>query len=274
MLRTTLGSQHAVRLPRTARRGVASLALALLGAACGGDRKSELRPAELECEVKVGVPASSIARALQALELKEAQGEARTVWFYDTPVLELFDKGIILRSRHGVGEPDDTTVKLRPMDASKADPSWSSVKGFKCEQDRTARQLVTSCSLTRAAKRGAIDAAAKGPPAIAELFDDQQQSFMREYAPLPIDWASLRALGPIDARVWKVRSRPLDRKLGVERWRLPDGTELLEISTRVSASEAEKLQVDLAQYLATLGLEADPDSATKTRFALEKLVSR
>lgn len=230
--------------------------------------------AELGCEVKVSLPASSIGKAQKTLGLKDAKGEARTIWFYDTAALELFDKGIILRSRHSAGGPDDTTVKLRPMDARTADPSWSSVQGFKCEQDRTAQHTVTSCSLTRDAQRGAIDLAAKGPPAIAELFDGDQKRFLGEYAPLTIDWASLRALGPIDSRAWKFDAGPLDRKLSAERWLLPDGTQLFEVSTRVPASEADAMQGELERYLATLDLAADAAGATKTRTALEQLARR
>src|SRR5687767_13983616 len=44
--------------------------------------------------------------------------EARNVTFYDTGDLELYAKGVILRSRTAINADDDTTAKLRPLKES------------------------------------------------------------------------------------------------------------------------------------------------------------
>jgi hypothetical protein len=68
---------------------------------------------------------------------------------------------------------------------------------------------------------------------------------------------------------WKTRHKGFPYDLSSEEWRLPDGTDLLEVSIKVKPEEAEKGQAALASHLTTLGLDPAGAQETKTRTALE-----
>src|SRR5262249_11923266 len=84
-------------------------------------------------EIKVTIRPDQELRALRALELNEDTAEVRVLYFYDTPHLELFNAGVILRARLVKGDQDDSTVKFRPVEAGKISTEWKSLDGFKLE---------------------------------------------------------------------------------------------------------------------------------------------
>ena len=55
----------------------------------------------------------------RALELNEDTADVRLIYFYDTPDLDLFNAGVVLRARLVKDDADDSTVKFRPVEASK-----------------------------------------------------------------------------------------------------------------------------------------------------------
>ena len=54
-----------------------------------------------------------------------------------------------------------------------------------------------------------------------------------------------------------------------ERWKLPDGSDLVELSIKVEPGEATAAEDDFIDYLESLGLEVGGDQQTKTRGALD-----
>ena len=176
---------------------------------------------------------------------------------------------MILRARRIDGDDDDSTVKVRPLDSGVVDPWLFELDGFKCEEDRVGDRAIQSCSLTVPQDRGEIGDVADGDRAIDQLFSEDQELFADAYGSEVVDWAELEILGPVDALVWRVRSGSLDRSLTFELWTLPDGAELLEVSTRVSSDEADDVQDDLTEYLHARGFDPDAEGDTKTRAALD-----
>jgi hypothetical protein len=181
---------------------------------------------------------------------------------------------VILRARKVVDQPDDSTVKLRPMDESKVTQAFRNLLGFKCEEDRNAGRSVTSCSLSADQGGDKIDAVAKGTRAIQTLFDKEQERFLHDHAPIAVDWTALKALGPIAAQVWDFHVNALEKKLTAELWELPDHTKFLEVSIRVPEHEADGAEQKLLEYLGSRNLQTAGDQATKTRLALQFFAGR
>jgi len=224
-------------------------------------------------EIKITFQPDEIDAATARFKLKDGSATRREVYFFDTPELTWSDGGLILRARKTFDGPDDSTVKLRPMTAAEIDPGWLDLEGFKCEEDRGGDGAVTSCSLTVAQDQGEVDAVALGERAVEKLFSTEQE----DYAAVEFgfsDWATLAPLGPIAARVWKVRVRSLAPRLTFERWTLPDDTRLLEVSARVPAEDANATQDDLRAYLEERGFDASSQGETKTRAALDYFAGR
>ena len=71
-----------------------------------------------------------------------------------------------------------------------------------------------------------------GPQPLRKLFSKEQRAFFTEHAPEGIELDDLSLLGPIF--VLKLKGTPAGyaRKLVVELWLYPDGTRILELSTK------------------------------------------
>lgn len=260
---------------RSARVGVVLAALGVLGAAScegaveTGQSAEDVKSAKPRVELKVTLRADQIEDARAALHLDDGDAEDREVTFYDTLDLDLTEAGIVLRARKIDGDDDDSTVKLRPMASSEVDADWLEVEGFKCEIDRAGDTSMESCSLQATQDRGEIDDVAAGERGIDKLFSEEQEDFLAEHASTPVDWSALEVLGPVEAQVWEIEVDGFGETLDVELWALPDGTEILEVSTKVKAGDADDAAQELAQLLEDLGLDASTTQETKTRATLE-----
>lgn len=220
-----------------------------------------------QVEIKVTLPAAQVKKALAAFDLSEKKATTRSVTFYDDADLDLFEAGLVLRSRKVKNGPDDSTAKVRPLEAGDVDESWFDVEGWKCEEDRVGSKRVASCSLTARQDEGEIDDVADGDRDLWKLFSENQELFAMSYG-VEFEWEDLYALGPTDTRVWKIEIKSFAHELTFERWFLPDG-ELLEVSCKVSPAEAAKAQVELTALLQKKGLVTAETQETKTRRALE-----
>lgn len=223
-------------------------------------------------ELKVTIAKEAIDAALGILALEKKKAERRWITFYDTPDLALYARGLLLRSREVAGDDDDTTVKVRPLEASKVASAWFSVKKFKCEIDRTSSKSVSSCSLTKDVEAGEIDEVACGQRTVKKLFDDDQELFASSYGGAEPEWSALRVLGPTDAWVWELVS-PSGLELTVELWE-QGSLRILEASTKEVASKADAVEKQLLADLDLLGLKPSPAGETKTKSVLTYLAAQ
>jgi len=223
-------------------------------------------------EIKVTLRPDEELRGIRALELNEDSAEIRVIYFYDTPDLILFKAGVLLRARLVKGENDDSTVKIRPVDPAKVLPQdWTELPGFKLEADGTGDRIVCSASLTTVQKRDEIADVAKGSRPIHKLYSLDQERFLSQFYPHPVDFGKLRVLGPIRVLRWKTKHKRFEHELTSEEWRLPDGEDLLEVSIKVEPDEATTAQQVFETHLRDLGLDPAGAQETKTRRALEHL---
>ena len=270
------------------RIGLVALVLALAGCAPAGtggdglgsggggggkaDRGGDEGPPASRIELKVTIAEADIDRALEALELDFDEAERRYVTFYDTNELALFEAGIVLRSRKIIDDDDDSTVKIRPLDAEAAwdlVPELFAEEGGKCEIDRTPTREVSSCSLTVLQDRGEIDEVADGEREVSKLFSSEQEAMLDLFAPAGFELDEALVLGPIDTVRWKIEPADLPHELTVELWLMPDGSELLEVSLKTGEDDADDALEALLAFLEALDVALDESQSTKTRRALE-----
>ena len=67
-------------------------------------------------ELKLTVPDADRRSTVLALGMDPLDAFLRQVFFFDTPDLALDRAGIVTRARRSQGKPDDSVVKLRPVD--------------------------------------------------------------------------------------------------------------------------------------------------------------
>jgi hypothetical protein len=224
--------------------------------------------------VKVTVRADQIDLATRLLQLSKPEAEPRAITFYDTPALELYSDGLILRSRKLQDGSGDSTVKLRGLDAGRIDAGWLQQRGCRCEEDWVGDAAVPACSYSAKQRKGEIDEVAAGRRGVHKLYSAGQERFAAAYAPRALDFTRLRAFGPVQAFVWKRDVAELGDRLTIERWELPDGTALLELSVRVPRTDAAAARGRLLGFLQARGLDTSSQQETKTRVVLEYFSSR
>ena len=85
---------------------------------------------------------------------------------------------------------------------------------------------------------------------IRRLYSKEQRRFYEEHAPEGIGLDDLTVLGPIF--VVKLKSVPpgYNRDLVVELWLYPDGTRILELSTKCAPGEAFQVAAEARAFLA------------------------
>jgi hypothetical protein len=69
-------------------------------------------------EIKVTIGSDQELRAERTMEVDENKADVRLLYFYDTRDLDLFKSGVVLRARLVKGGADDSTVKIRPVEAA------------------------------------------------------------------------------------------------------------------------------------------------------------
>jgi hypothetical protein len=240
------------------------------GEAADGGGKAD--GATTRTELKVTIEPNDIRRARYRLSLVNAQSQERQIWFFDTAALDLFGAGVILRAREIDGEPDDSTVKLRPFELADLDTQFRALDGLKCEIDRSPDTATSACSLKVEQDEGEIADVGGGDRAIDKLFSSEQEAMLAAHGPA-IGWDALVPLGPIQARVWTLRSDELLDKVTAELWYMPDGTQTLELSMKVDGEDAELGMAELIDFVEGRGLMLDKEQESKTRRALEALAA-
>jgi hypothetical protein len=132
------------------------------------------------------------------------------------------------------------------------------------------------CSGTMKADVDAAQAKAvfegRRPP--RQLFTKEQQAFYATYAPAGVEIDSLSLLGPINVLKLKFTPAAFGRRMVAELWNYPDGSRLLELSTKCAPAEAFEVAAEVRAFLSSRGIDlAGAGQQTKTRTALEFFAS-
>jgi hypothetical protein len=220
-------------------------------------------------ELKLSVPEAHQRSTVAALGMDPLGAQIRQIVFFDTPDLALDRQGVVVRARRIQGKGDDSVVKLRPVDPAQVPAKWRSSPGFRVEVDALPGGFVCSGTMKGTLNDGAVTRAMDGRLPYRKLFSKQQRAFFAAHAPGALTLDDLSVLGPI--YVLKLRHKPpeLGRRLVAEMWFYPDGSRVLELSTRCATTEAFQAAAELRAYLADHGVAVSGEQEMKTRKALE-----
>jgi hypothetical protein len=219
-------------------------------------------------ELKLTVPDEDRRSAAKALGIDALDARIRQVFFFDTPDLGLDRAGVVVRARRTQSAPDDNVVKLRPVVPSQLPEHLRARPDFVVEVDAMPGAFVCSGSFKGEAKASVAEVAAGKQP-IRKLFSKPQRAFFAEHAPDGVDLDDLSILGPVHALKLKLTPKGLKHRLAVELWLYPDGTQILELSTKCAPGDWFKVATESRDFLAGAGLDLTAEQSTKTRTALE-----
>ena len=220
-------------------------------------------------ELKLTVPDEDRQSAARALGVDPLDARIRQVYFFDTPDLLLDKAGVVVRARRTQSAPDDTVVKLRPVVPSALPEDLRALKDFVVEVDAMPGKFVCSASFKGRVKNGGVNDTVSGRQPLRKLFSKAQRAFFSEHAPPGIKLDDLTVLGPVIAFKLKLLPAGLNRKLAVELWLYPDGSRILELSTKCPPADWFAATTESRDYLAGVGVRLTGEQATKTRAALE-----
>jgi len=221
-------------------------------------------------ELKVTVPESDHRSAVVSLGLDPLEAQIRQIYFFDTPDLALNESGVVARARRVQGKGDDSVVKLRPVVPADLPEDLRRSAGFFVEVDAMPGGFVCSASMRGTPGKNDIRATIAGGLPIRKLFSRQQREFYSAHAPEGLGFEDLTVLGPIF--VLKLRLTPEElagRRLVAEMWQYPDGSRLLELSTKCAPSEGFQVAAETRAYLGERGIDLSGEQETKTKKALE-----
>jgi hypothetical protein len=128
---------------------------------------------------------------------------------------------------------------------------------------------VCSASLKRELGRRAVAGAVHGSKPLSGLFSKRQRGFFAAHSPSGIELDSLAVLGPIFVLKLKLFPPDYDRKLVAEVWLYPDGSRIMELSTKCNPAEALRVALESRAFLAAQGVDLSGEQQTKTKTALE-----
>lgn len=221
-------------------------------------------------ELKLTVPDKDRRSTVVALGMDPLDAVIRQVFFLDTPDLALDAAGVVVRARRSQGKPDDSVVKLRPVVPSDLPDDVRRAKTFGVEVDALPGGYVCSGSFKgKLSGSGHVKEVVAGSGAISELFSDGQRDFYAQHAPDGLALDDLSILGPVTVLKLKFSPEGYDGRLVAELWFYPDGSRILELSTKCEPGDAFDVAARTRAYLAERGVNLSGEQQTKTRTALE-----
>jgi hypothetical protein len=220
-------------------------------------------------ELKLTVPDSERRSTVTALGMDPLDAQLRQIYFFDTPDLALNKHGIVVRARRVQQRGDDTVVKLRPIVPAELPASLRRSKNLVVEVDAMPGGYVCSASLKGTLGATEVKDAVAGRRAIRKLYSKEQRAFYTEHAPDGIGLDDLSVLGPITVLKLKFSPERYGRRLVAELWFYPDGSRILELSTKCVPTQAFQVAAETRSFLSSQGVDLFGKQQTKTKTALE-----
>jgi len=220
-------------------------------------------------ELKLSVPDADRRSAIAALDMDALDAQIRQVAFFDTPDLTLSSHGIVLRARRVQRKPGDSVVKLRPLDPDSIPAKVRRSPAFGVEVDAMPGGFVCSGTMKAEVDNNAVREVLARRLPLRKLFTKEQRALYSANAPDGIELDDLAILGPINLLKLKFTPADFDRRLVAELWTYPDGSRILELSTKCGTTEAFDVAARVRAFLAGHGIDLLAEQQTKTKTALE-----
>jgi len=220
-------------------------------------------------ELKLTLPASSYRSAAKSLAIDPLNAQIRQVFFFDTPDLALDRSGVVVRARRIQGRDSDSTVKLRPVIPAEVPQRFRDSPQFVLEVDAMPGGYVCSGSMKHTLPPNAVLPSTAGDRPLRKLFSKEQRAFLAACAPDGPSLDDLSVLGPIFVLKLKLNPEGFSRRLVVEMWLYPDGSRVVELSTKARPEEGVMVAMEARRFLESRGIPLSGEQQTKTRTALE-----
>jgi hypothetical protein len=220
-------------------------------------------------ELKLTVPDEHHGSTVAGLGMDPLEAQIRQVFFFDTPDLALNREGIVVRARRVQGRGDDSVVKLRPVVPDELPDRLRRSPGMVVEVDAMPGGWVCSGSLKGTLGATDVNRVARGQRSVRKLFSKEQRAFYAAHAPEGLALDDLAILGPIFVLKLNFRPEGYGRKLVAEMWLYPDGSRILELSTKCPPADMLTTAVESRLFLHDHGVNVSGEQHTKTRTALE-----
>ena len=202
-------------------------------------------------ELKLTVPEtrSGFHSTVAALEIDPLDAQLRQVFFFDTPDLLLNKSGVVVRARRSQGgstTPSSSSGRSSPT--MPADSGSSRTSG-----SRSTRCPVASCARHRSRRSWTAPACGRWP---SDTTDPQALHQGAEGVLRPARPGGDRARRPERARAderaeAEVHPEGFARRLVAELWLYPDGSRILELSTKCPPTEAFQAAAEAGRSSAT-----------------------
>jgi hypothetical protein len=220
-------------------------------------------------ELKLSVPDSDRRSAVAALGMDVLDAQIRQVVFFDTPDLTLYEHGLVLRARRVQGKPADSIVKLRPVAPDELPAAVRKSPNFGVEVDAMPGGFVCSGGMKAQLDPAKVKETLSGRRSIRRLFSKEQRDLYASRAPADLPMEQLEVLGPINVLKLKFTPAELGRRLVAELWFYPDGSRILELSTKCAPDDAFAVAAETKAFLGSHGIDLEAEQQTKTRTALQ-----
>ncbi|HJS26493.1 MAG TPA: adenylate cyclase [Actinomycetota bacterium] len=219
-------------------------------------------------ELKLTVPEGNTNATVKALGIDPLDARVRQVFFFDTHDLKLNDAGVVVRARRIQDSAADTVVKMRPVIPDEIAPELRTDPSFGVEVDAMPGGYVCSASLKGTSTNAEVWETAAGGRPPRKLFSKAQRRYFEANAPKGIGLDDVSVLGPVNLLKLKFKPKELERKMAVELWFYPNGSRILELSTKCAPAEAFQVAAEAQAYLSGRGIDLTGEQQTKTKSAL------
>ncbi len=220
-------------------------------------------------ELKMTVQDGHHRSTADSLDLDPLSAEIRQVVFFDTPDLDLNKAGLVVRARRIQGGTGDTVIKLRPVVPDELPEDLRTSGAVSVEVDAMPGGFVCSASMKGKATAKEVRQVARGMNKPGTLFNKAQKEFFKLHSPEGVRFGDLSVLGPINIFKLKFGPPDLGRKMVAELWMYPNGSRVLELSTKAAPADAFRVAAETRVFLQSRGVESDVAQQTKTKSALE-----
>jgi hypothetical protein len=227
-----------------------------------------LLPGADSVELKLTVPEAHRRSVVQGLGMDLMDGQLRQVVFFDTPDLTLSEAGVVVRARRVQRKPGDSVVKLRPVVPDQLPASLRSSPDFGVEVDAMPGGFVCSGSMKHAVDDALVKQVVLGQKPARKLFSKAQRELFEQHAPAGVGLDDLAVLGPINVLKLKFAPEGYPRRMVAEAWLYPDGSMILELSTKCLPGEAFQAVAESKAFLGAHGVDLGAPQQTKTRTAM------
>jgi hypothetical protein len=224
-------------------------------------------------ELKLTVPEEHHRSTAIALGMDPLDAQIRMVNFFDTPDLTLNKAGLVVRARRVQGRVDDSVIKLRPVVPADIPKEIRRSPSMVVELDAMPGGYVCSASMKARIGPDDVRRYVAGDRSIRKLFTKEQRGFYANHAPPGLELDELTLLGPILVLKLNFTPEELGRKMVAELWLYPDGSRILELSTKCPPGEMFQVAAEARAFLTGKGVDLSGEQQTKTATALDYFVS-